>query len=108
MKKGEGALVEYFTLKCNRQLAEKLDKEFGNGAEGVHSEEQGSKMSLDEKLTYSIHERLKMNLPYITTWPQAMKIQALPANALESLKNTAELIDEICYACGDNTTDTKW
>ena len=92
--------MEYFVVKCNRLLATKLDDESNTDFKQM--------TSVEEKMKYAIHERLKMNAPFLKTWPQAMKLQALPPNALESLKNVAELVDEICYACGDNTTDTKW
>ena len=42
------------------------------------------------------------------TWPQALGIQASPANVAAALRQRAELIDDIWHAAGDTSTDYNW
>ena len=49
-----------------------------------------------------------MIVPYIDTWPQAMAIQTLPQNAVESWTNLANLMDEIWYYAGDRSVDVSF
>ena len=55
----------------------------------------------------AVETRLRMIVPYIDTWPQAMAIQALPQNAVESWTNLANLVDEIWYYAGDRSVDVS-
>ncbi|GAU33205.1 hypothetical protein TSUD_206640 [Trifolium subterraneum] len=55
-----------------------------------------------------IRLRLEMQAPYISTWPQALSIQAQPANVPTSFKQRAMLVDEISHAAGDNASDIDW
>ena len=45
--------------------------------------------------------------PYLSTWPQAMAIQASPGNAVESLKNLSRLVDDIWFFAGDRSIDVR-
>ena len=51
--------------------------------------------------------RLRMIVPYLSTWPQAMAVQTLPQNAVESWTNLANLCDEIWYYAGDRSVDVS-
>ena len=55
----------------------------------------------------AIEERLKMNIEYITTWPKAMALNALPTNAPQALDTTGTLIDHIWYYAGDRSHDVS-
>jgi len=49
-----------------------------------------------------------MIIPYIDTWPQAMKLMASPMAARDIFENGANLLDEILYHSGDFSTDMSW
>mmetsp|Transcript_13775 Transcript_13775/g.23017 ORF Transcript_13775/g.23017 Transcript_13775/m.23017 type:complete len:105 (+) Transcript_13775:359-673(+) len=49
-----------------------------------------------------------MNVPYLSVWPQAIALQALPQNVPTSLKNLASLMDEVWYHAGDASFDMNW
>lgn len=65
------------------------------------------KPSTREFIGYALEARLRMILPYIDTWPQAMAIQTLPQNAVESWTNLANLVDEVWYYAGDRSVDVS-
>lgn len=99
-KRGEVELVEYFVRKCNAALAKQLDAE----RETVLA----SMGDTEARLAYALNERLKMVQPFARSWPQALKVQAHPRNFPESVRNLAELADEVWHACGDDATDLSW
>ena len=99
-KRGEAELVEYFVRKCNAALAKQLDDE----RETVLA----SMGDTETRLAYALNERLKMVQPFARSWPQALKVQAHPHNFPESVRNLAELADEVWHACGDDATDLTW
>lgn len=55
----------------------------------------------------AVETRLRMIVPYLDTWPQAMAIMALPNNSVTALKNLAQLVDEIWYYAGDRSVDVS-
>lgn len=55
----------------------------------------------------AVEIRLRMILPFIETWPQAMAIQAMPQNAPESLRNLSQLVDDIWFYAGDRSVDVS-
>ena len=65
------------------------------------------KPKAQEFIRDAVETRLRMIVPYIDTWPQAMAIQALPQNAVESWTNLANLVDEIWYYAGDRSVDVS-
>ncbi|KAG6511552.1 hypothetical protein ZIOFF_029620 [Zingiber officinale] len=65
-------------------------------------------LTLSDRLTKLIRIRLEMQAPYIAKWPQALSIQAQPANLPNNFKQRAELIDEIWHAAGDSGSDFDW
>ena len=99
-KRGEAELVEYFVRKCNSALAKQLDDE--------RATVLASMGDTETRLAYALNERLKMVQPFARSWPQALKVQAHPHNFPESVRNLAELADEVWHACGDDATDLSW
>lgn len=93
----EAALVEFFMDECLQKLIDKIE-----------SEKDLENMILSERLSKLIRIRLEMQAPYISRWPQALSIQAQPANVPTSLKQRAELVDEIWHAVGDHGSDIDW
>lgn len=91
-------LINYFYLKCNKQLIDKMHEKVG-GLEKVENPK--------EFVTWAIKERLIMLRPFISTWPQALAIMTLPPNVPKSLANMLTLVDDICYYSGDRSVDVS-
>ncbi|KAF5180501.1 Ubiquinone biosynthesis protein coq9 protein [Thalictrum thalictroides] len=93
----EAALVEFFMDDCLQRLIDRID-----------AEEDLKNLIHSERIAKLIRLRLEMQAPYITKWPQALSIQALPANVPTSFKQRAMLVDEIWHASGDQASDVDW
>ncbi|XP_055537621.1 ubiquinone biosynthesis protein COQ9, mitochondrial-like isoform X2 [Wyeomyia smithii] len=92
-------LVHHFYRQCNNNMVNFL-KEKDARPEEIHN--------LSELAQKSIEMRLRMVIPYIRSWPQAMGLMALPSNMPTSLANMLTLIDDICYYAGDRSVDFSW
>ncbi|GMN52960.1 hypothetical protein TIFTF001_022098 [Ficus carica] len=93
----EAALVEFFMDECLQRLIDRIDS--GEDLKSLIPSEHISKL---------VRIRLEMQAPYIPTWPQALSVQALPANVPTSFKQRAMLVDEIWHAAGDEGSDIDW
>ncbi|XP_026872966.2 ubiquinone biosynthesis protein COQ9, mitochondrial isoform X1 [Electrophorus electricus] len=100
---GAGELVLHFVEECNAQLAKILAEQHNRVQLG-----QTEKKETAEFLRDAIETRLRMLIPYIDTWPQAMSLLLLPHNIPESLKHLSTLVDDIWYYAGDRSTDMNW
>ncbi|XP_036423982.1 ubiquinone biosynthesis protein COQ9, mitochondrial isoform X2 [Colossoma macropomum] len=100
---GAGDLVLHFVGQCNVQLAEILAEEHNQVQLG-----QAEKKKTADFLRHAVETRLRMLIPYIDTWPQAMSLLLLPHNIPESLKHLSALVDDIWYYAGDRSTDMSW
>ena len=60
---------------------------------------------VNEFVRGAVEFRLRMLVPYLGQWPQAMGLMALPPNVPESLRNLGNLVDDIWYLAGDKSTD---
>ncbi|KAK2553104.1 Ubiquinone biosynthesis protein COQ9-A [Acropora cervicornis] len=90
---GAGELVLHFIEDCNVRLADHLV-----------TERKSSRVIIRD----AVEVRLRMLIPYIEQWPQAMGLMLLPYNAPDAAKNVAYLVDEIWYHAGDTSTDINW
>ncbi|AES92179.2 putative ubiquinone biosynthesis protein COQ9 [Medicago truncatula] len=97
LSRKEAALVEFYMDDCLQRLIDKIDTD-------------GSLKNLtpSDCISKLIRFRLEMQAPYISTWPQALSIQAQPVNVPTSFKQRAMLVDEIWHAAGDNASDLDW
>lgn len=93
----EAALVEFFMDECLQRLIDRIDS--GEDLKSLIPSEHISKL---------VRIRLEMQAPYIPTWPQALSVQALPANVPTSFKQRAMLVGEIWHAAGDEGSDIDW
>uniref|UniRef100_A0A3B4DUP9 Ubiquinone biosynthesis protein n=1 Tax=Pygocentrus nattereri TaxID=42514 RepID=A0A3B4DUP9_PYGNA len=100
---GAGDLVLHFVGQCNVQLTEILAEEHNQVQLG-----QAEKKKTADFLRHAVETRLRMLVPYIDTWPQAMSLLLLPHNIPESLKHLSTLVDDIWYYAGDRSTDMSW
>ncbi|XP_036962531.1 ubiquinone biosynthesis protein COQ9, mitochondrial [Acanthopagrus latus] len=101
--KGAGDLVLHFITQCNSQLTEILAEQHKQVQLG-----QAEKKKTDDFLRDAVEIRLRMYIPYIETWPQAMSILLLPHNIPDSLKHLSTLVDDMWYYAGDRSTDMNW
>lgn len=97
--RGSVELVEHFYSDCTEKLIEWMEKETGGGAEKVANPK--------EFVIKAVEERLRMLVPYLNNWPQAIAIMSLPQNAMRSLANLLTLVDDICYYSGDRAVDVS-
>ncbi|XP_043937216.1 ubiquinone biosynthesis protein COQ9, mitochondrial [Protopterus annectens] len=100
---GAGDLVLHFVSQCNSKLSEHLEEQHKLVQLG-----QADKKKTDEFLRDALQVRLKMLIPYIEKWPQAMGILLLPQNIPESLKYLTSMVDDIWFYAGDKSTDINW
>ncbi|KAK2841699.1 hypothetical protein Q5P01_011899 [Channa striata] len=100
---GAGDLVLHFIAQCNSQLTEILAEEHKQVQLG-----QAEPKKTADFLRDAVETRLRMYIPYMETWPQAMSILLLPHNIPDSLKHLSTLVDDIWYYAGDRSTDMNW
>ncbi|KAJ8343898.1 hypothetical protein SKAU_G00312270 [Synaphobranchus kaupii] len=100
---GAGDLVLHFISQSNAQLAQMMAEQHNQVQQG-----QAEPKETAEFLRYAVEARLRMLIPHIDNWPQAMSILLLPHNIPNSLKNLSTLIDDIWYYAGDRSTDLNW
>nr|XP_019933957.1 PREDICTED: ubiquinone biosynthesis protein COQ9, mitochondrial isoform X2 [Paralichthys olivaceus] len=100
---GSGDLVLHFIAQCNSQLTEILAEQHKQVQLG-----QAEPKKTADFLRDAVETRLRMHIPYIETWPQAMSILLLPHNIPDSLKHLSTLVDDIWYYAGDRSTDMNW
>lgn len=94
--RGPVELVEFFNALANKQLTQFMSTE--------ESRKKKTSILLEDTIT----TRLKMVLPYIDHWPQAVALMAMPANFTISVTYFSRMIDDICYQAGDRTTYFDW
>ncbi|KAE8750143.1 hypothetical protein FOCC_FOCC003267 [Frankliniella occidentalis] len=94
-------LVNYFYIDCNERLVERLKQEAASRPEGK---------APDPELIVcdAVEARLRMILPYLDRWSEAMVLLALPRSVPTSLANLLTLVDDICYYAGDRSVDVRW
>ncbi|XP_029993218.1 ubiquinone biosynthesis protein COQ9, mitochondrial [Sphaeramia orbicularis] len=103
MFNGAGDLVLHFISQCNSQLTEILAEQHKQVQLG-----QAEPKETADFLRDAVETRLRMYIPYMETWPQAMSILLLPHNIPDSLKHLSTLVDDIWYYAGDRSTDMNW
>ncbi|XP_013380311.1 ubiquinone biosynthesis protein COQ9, mitochondrial isoform X4 [Lingula anatina] len=121
--RGGAELVHHLYATWNAQLAATLRQEVvasqqlesertrqQDGAERLQEEpaDGDRKKSTTEFISNAVETRLRMIIPYMDKWPQAMAILALPQNAPEAMKNLLNLTDDIWYYAGDRSADFNW
>ncbi|XP_068116926.1 ubiquinone biosynthesis protein COQ9, mitochondrial [Hyperolius riggenbachi] len=100
---GGSELALHFVSQCNAKLSQLLEEEnklvqLGNA----------EKKETADFLRDALEARLRMLIPYIGHWPQAIGILLLPQNIPTSLKLLTSLVDDIWHYAGDQSTDVSW
>ncbi|XP_066148374.1 ubiquinone biosynthesis protein COQ9, mitochondrial-like isoform X3 [Euwallacea fornicatus] len=78
------------------------------GAEKLQNEFSQKPVAPGKFVELAIQERLKLLIPYIHKWPQAIAIMSLPPNMPYALAALLTMIDDICYYAGDRSVDFNW
>ncbi|XP_063801862.1 ubiquinone biosynthesis protein COQ9, mitochondrial isoform X2 [Pseudophryne corroboree] len=100
----EGAeLVLHFVSQCNRKLVEVLEEE-----QKLVQLGSAEKKPTAQFLKDALEARLKMLIPYMGYWPQALGILLLPHNIPASLKLLTTMVDDVWHYAGDQSTDVSW
>ncbi|NXX98141.1 COQ9 protein, partial [Centropus bengalensis] len=96
-------LILHFVSQCNTKLSELLEQEQKRVELG-----EAEKKPTDQFLKDAVEARLRMVIPYIEKWPQAVSILLLPHNIPSSLSLLTSMIDDIWHYAGDQSTDINW
>lgn len=91
-------IVQFFHKQCNEQLVDYMKQEVGNTP-------PTDPAAFAQK---AIEVRLRMLIPYMKQWPQAMALMTLPQNVTIALSNVLTISDNICYYAGDRSVDFNW
>lgn len=89
-----------------RTANHRLEQEMQKQVEASRAQSQPIKVG--PFLKQNIVNRLRMNIPYMNKWPEALAIRAHPMNAPESLCLALELVDGLWHFAGDKATDVNW
>ncbi|KAJ6666216.1 hypothetical protein lerEdw1_001121 [Lerista edwardsae] len=96
-------LVLHFVSQCNSKLSELLEEQHKLVQLG-----QGEKKKTDQFLKDALEARLRMLIPYIEKWPQAISVLLLPHNIPASLNLLTSMVDDMWHYAGDQSTDINW
>ncbi|NP_001088784.1 ubiquinone biosynthesis protein COQ9-B, mitochondrial [Xenopus laevis] len=100
---GGSELVLHFVTQCNLQLTELLEKEHKLVQLGTSEKKPTAQFLRD-----AVKARLRMHIPYIEQWPQALGMLLLPRNIPSSLKLLSAMVDDMWHYAGDQSTDVSW
>lgn len=93
-------LVNHFYIKCNEELVEILSKEALT--------RDSRRTAVTNFVQNALEQRLRMLLPHIDNWYQAMSLMVMPANIPDATKNLYTMVDDVCYYAGDRSTNFSW
>eukprot|EP01135_Chromosphaera_perkinsii_P000903 Nk52_evm1s153 gene=Nk52_evmTU1s153 len=95
-ERGGVELAEFFVRQSNEKLLE--------GFATVDL----STLKVPEIIREAVVMRLRMNIPYIGRWPEAMALMAGPNAIGNAFVNLGTFVDEVWYLAGDRSTDLNW
>ncbi|KFO71364.1 hypothetical protein N303_10348, partial [Cuculus canorus] len=96
-------LILHFLSQCNTKLSELLEQE-----QKLVQQGEAEKKPIDQFLRDAVEARLRMVIPYLERWPQALSILLMPHNIPSSLSLLSSMIDDILHYAGDQSTDINW
>lgn len=97
--KGGGDLVHYFQQTSNQKLVKYMKTKVENTEKEIFP---------SEFVEDAVKERLQMIVPFLSRWPQAIAVMALPPNVPNGLATLLTMVDDICYYAGDRSVDFSW
>lgn len=95
-------LVMYFVKQSNQKLLEYMKEKV--------DEKQKSDLKGDENLFVrdAIEYRLRLIIPYVDVWAEAMQLLLHPSILNESTDELSKMVDDIWVHAGDKSTDVEW
>ncbi|KAF8774702.1 Ubiquinone biosynthesis protein COQ9 like protein [Argiope bruennichi] len=96
---GGADLVHYFNFLCNEKLEDYLKEKYSSNKE---------KLDIHHYIEDALAYRLKMIIPYVSKWPEAMALMVSPFQFPTDSKNLLDLVDRIWYLSGDRSLDLTW
>ena len=96
------SLIHYHYRVSNEALVKLMKKEMED------QKASGQEVKVTQFLKKSIEQRLRMNVPYMSRWAEALAIMTYPQNAPQSLNLGLELVDSMWHIGGDTTVDISW
>eukprot|EP00126_Sphaerothecum_destruens_P000119 Sdes_comp10148_c0_seq1m1761 len=94
--RGGVELAEYYVAQSNLNIL----KQF--------SAADLSSLKTSEIIREAITMRLRLTIPYVNRWHEALALMALPSNVSYSFVSMATFADEIWHLAGDKSTDLNW
>ncbi|KAF5272775.1 hypothetical protein FQA39_LY07802 [Lamprigera yunnana] len=95
--KGGADLVNHFQRTSNKKLFNHLKKQ-------TEETDMKGRVLVED----AVQKRLKMIIPYLSRWPQAVALMSMPQNVSTSLATLLTMADDICYYAGDRSVDFNW
>ena len=92
LPRGPVELVEHFHADCDARLASDLE---------ARKDELAS-LEVHNRLLVAMQTRLRMIVPYLDSWPQALALRALPQNLPNTLSSAHSLSQQLLNACGED------
>ena len=103
MFENEGAdLVLYFVKESNEKLFRYMQEHIDE------FKDSNGKLDVSGFIQDVIQYRLSLTIPYISSWPEAMKLLLSPKILSESMNELGHMVDEIWYQAGDRSSDFNW
>ncbi|XP_070616849.1 ubiquinone biosynthesis protein COQ9, mitochondrial [Erythrolamprus reginae] len=96
-------LILHFVSRSNSKLSELLEEQHKLVQLG-----QLEKKKTEQFIRDALEARLRMLIPYIEKWPQAMSVLLMPHNIPSSFNLLTTMVDDIWHYAGDRSTDINW
>ncbi|KAI9216403.1 COQ9-domain-containing protein [Blastocladiella britannica] len=88
-----------------RDIVEHL---FAEGLATVREEHRLLRIGITRTITHLSRKRLEYMSPYITRWPDAVRLLAHPRNVPFAVHHLHQLVDEMWYLAGDRSFDSNY
>lgn len=92
-------LVHYFNILCNEKLESYLKEQYS---------ENKTKIDIQNYIEDALENRLRMIIPFVSKWPEAMALMISPLQVPTDSKNLLDLVDIIWSLSGDTSLSLTW
>ncbi|XP_039248349.2 ubiquinone biosynthesis protein COQ9, mitochondrial-like [Styela clava] len=98
--RGEVDLVLYLVKSNNTNLLTYMEE--------ILDAQEGEKIRISEFIRDVLEYRLRMIIPYIEVWSDAMAILLRPTVFVEATQELGKMVDDIWFYAEDTSTDFNW
>jgi len=99
---GGNDLLIYFIKKSNLELKEYLEEQSNMFTDA------GERIPIRAFIRDAIEFRLRLIIPYIDAWPEAVSMLLHPALVAESAQLIGTMVDDVWFYAGDKSADFNW